>query len=311
MIRIVWKQIEELAETLKQIKIQTDPFTDPELYPPTNDNTEDILRYFLTMVAIDHRTQIPGQTTFTSKIGNKEYSGATLLYKLGKTMYDKNKNFFTPENLTNITKTDIEKWLTSDTGTIRDPETRAQLLRDLGWKLIKIYDGKTENLIQQSNQKLKNEEGLIEKLKIFKAYQDPVEKKPYLLAKFLIRRNIFKPKDPQNMQLPIDNHLTRIAARTGIIETDDPAIFTNQRETTYEEDIIIRLQTRRAYKTLSQLSNQPPDKLDDYLWTHGKNTCTYQNPKCNTCQLQNTCQAYKNPEKQKLQEHKYINTWYY
>ncbi|MEM3832505.1 MAG: queuosine salvage family protein [Thermoprotei archaeon] len=311
MIRIVWKQIEELAEAFKQIKIQTDPLTDPELYPSANDNTENILRYFLTMVAIDHRTQIPGQTTFASKIGNREYSGANLLYKLGKTMYDKNKDFFAPENLANITETNIKKWLTSDTGTIRDPEVRAQLLRDVGWKLIKIYDGKVENLIQQTNQKLKNKKGLINELKIFKAYQDPVEKKSYLLAKFLIRRNLFKPTDPQNMQLPIDNHLTRIAIRTGIIETEDPTIFINQREATYEEDIIIRLQTRRAYKKLSELSNQPPDRLDDYLWAHGKNICTHQNPKCNACQLQSTCRAYKNPEKQILQEHKYINTWYY
>jgi len=313
MIKIIWKQVEELANVFKRINIEIDSLTDPQLYPSTNDDKEYVLRYFLVMVAMDHRTQIPGYVHFSSKIGGKEFSGAFLLYKLGKLMYDNDREFFSPKRLIKITKRDVEKWLTSDTGVIRDPEIRAFLLRDLGYKLIKIYDGNVENLIEQSNHKLKDvkEGGLIDKLKIFRAYEDPVEKKSYLLAKFLIRRNLFHPIDLHNMQLPIDNHLTRIAIRTDIIESDDQTLFMDMREATYEEDIIIRLQARRAYKKISELSNYTPDKLDDYLWMHGKYVCTQQNPKCGSCALQDACLAYKDTKRRKLQEHKYINTWYY
>lgn len=312
MIKIIWEQAEKLANVFRRINIEIDPLTDPQLYPSTDDDREHILRYFLVMVAMDHRTQIPGYV-FSSKIGEKEFSGAFLLYKLGKAMYDNDRTFFSPEKLIKITKRDIEKWLTSDTGIIRDPEIRASLLRDLGYKLIKIYEGNVENLIDQSNYKLKdmNEGGFIDRLKIFRAYEDPVEKKSYLLAKFLIRRNLFHPTDLHNLQLPIDNHLTRIAIRTGLIESDDQTLFTNMREATYEEDIIIRLQARRAYKKISELSNHTPDKLDDYLWMHGKYVCTQQNPKCDSCTLQDVCLAYEDTKRRKLQEHKYINTWYY
>ncbi len=313
MIKIIWKQVEEIANVFKRIEIETDPFIDPQLYPSTDDDMEDVLRYFLVMVAMDHRTQIPGQTYFSSKIEGKEFSGAILLYKLGKMMYDKDREFFSPRRLIEITEIDIKNWLTSDTGKVRDPEIRAKLLRDLGYKLIKIYDGHVKNLVQKSNNKLKDEkeDGLIDRLKIFRAYEDPVEKKSYLLAKFLIRRNLFYPIDQHNMQLPIDNHLTRIAVRTGIIESEDITLFKNTREASYEEDIIIRLQVRRAYKKISELSHHTPDKLDDYLWMHGKRICTQQNPKCDICQLQNVCMAFRNSERLMLQEHKYVSTWYY
>jgi len=312
MIKIVWRQVEELASVFKRTSIEIDPLTDPQLYPSINDNKENVLRYFLVMVALDHRTQIPGYSYFSSKIGGKEFSGAFLLYRLGKIMYDNDSTFFSPERLVKITKKDVEKWLVSDTGVVRDPEVRAGLLKDLGYKLIKMYNGSVEDLIEQSNHRLKDDDGgLIDRLKIFRAYEDPVEKKSYLLAKFLIRRNLFHPIDLHNMQLPIDNHLTRIAIRTGIIESDDYTLFTNMREAIYEEDIIIRLQVRRAYKKISEISNHAPDKLDDYLWMHGKFICTYQNPKCDLCSLQSACLAYKNVERRKLQEHKYINTWYY
>ncbi|OYT56351.1 MAG: hypothetical protein B6U76_04010, partial [Desulfurococcales archaeon ex4484_217_2] len=61
---------------------------------------------------------------------------------------------------------------------------------------------------------------LIDRLKTFRAYEDPVEKKSFLLVKFLERRGIFKPIDKENLHVPVDNHLVRIAFRLGIVKLD-------------------------------------------------------------------------------------------
>ena len=145
-----------------------------------------------------------------------------------------------------------------------------------------------------------------------RAYEDPVEKKSFLLYKFLERRGIFEAKDKENIHVPVDNHLTRIAIRFGlvVVPKEFEEIFLWRKEADRFTDIILRFHIREAYKEVSRLSGIPPTRLDDFLWMHGRNVCTTP-PLCEKCPLKESCNAYRNPVLKKYREHYYLNTWYY
>ena len=88
-------------------------------------------------------------------------------------------------------------------------------------------------------------------------------------------------------------------------------LFMWKREATYEEDIIIRLIIRQAWKIISKLSEINPSILDDFLWMFGRKTCLREKPMCEICPLKNACKAFIDTKRRQLYEHLYYNTWYY
>ena len=322
---VSYDKISEVADYLVKSRIikkflsNIDAFTNPEYYPSRDDPPEKVAQYFITMVAIDHRTSYKGKP-YETILHGKLYHGADLLYRLGKIMYDSNPDFFNPKNLAKISVDDVRKWLNINDAEIWDLNVRVMLLRDLGRKLMKLYDGSVMNLIRESKNMLKsNEGGFIDRLKVFRAYEDPVEKKPYLLVKFLERRGIFIPIDKENLQVPVDNHLVRIAFRLGIVKLNRDVLqkISNHEEFSWEEDIIIRLTVRKAYKILSEEVNVSPLILDDILWNLGRTCCVKPLPQCLNCEeampcpFHRVCEAFKGNIERSLTEHLFINTWYY
>jgi len=308
---------------------RVDRFANPKYYPPLNEDREHVLRYFIFMVAIDHRTSL--DNSFEGLIGGEFYHGADLLYRLGMAKYYEDPKFFSPEHMAELRLDELTSWLSvkGSDGRVRsvwDPEVRVKLLRDLGRRLIRLFGGEVTNLIRASNHRLKapSGQGLIDYMKVFLPYSDPVEKKSYLFVKFISRRGLFHYIDPENSEVPVDNHLSRIALRLGFISVEgglrDKLI--NGSPFTWGEDISLRLAVRKAYKLLSRLMNTDPLILDDILWLFGRHCCTFKDPTClrgcggrcrelglciAECPLEGICP----PENRSLTEHNYRNTYYY
>lgn len=314
MIGIDKSVIDRAARLLvkRGINLEKIDLYDKRYYPGKECDRESILRYFIVMVAMDHRLSRPGKP-YEACLENGCYHGADLLYRLGMKMFKENPDFFNPENLSRISIDDVKKWLSIGEISPPDPEIRAYLLRDLGVKLVKLYGGSVEELIRSSNNRLKGEngrEGLLDLLKLFRAYEDPVEKKSLLFAKFIIGRGLFKPID--QLDLPIDNHLTRIALRLGFVMVSGDLWnkIKSGIEVDREEDVMLRLFVRRAYRELSVKSKIDPRLLDDHLWLMGRRICIRDKPLCRKCLFKNICLAYKNNTFM-VNEHVFYNTWYY
>ncbi len=310
-----------------------DRFTDTRFYPPENESREKIAMYFLVMVAMDHRLSRPGKP-YEGYVEGEFYHGADLLYRLGSKKLSEDPDFFTARRLSKITVNDVLEWLSVSDGrkTVKppDPEIRAELLRDIGKKLELLYEGSAYKLIVDSKGYLKGRysDGFIDRLKIFKAFQDPVEKKAYLLAKFLERRGVLRINDPYNKEVPVDNHLVRIALRLGIVHVDNETLerIAAGIPFSWEEDILLRLTTREAYKYVSMRAGVDPFILDDFLWSFGRKCCKREGPVCRNgcsedckkiggclgggCLLKSVCSAYTDPLLM-VPEHNYIDTWYY
>ncbi len=323
----------ELGKLLARVAktIEVDYYLDPDLYPPPTATRRDVTSYFLVMVAMDHRLSRPGRP-YEAIVDGKFYHGADLLYKLGSMKFREDPGFFEAERLAKVTVRDVLEWLSVRVGdrVVKppDPEVRAELLRDLGVKLLKLYNGDPYNVIVESRGYLKSGGGgFINLLKVFKAYQDPVEKKAYLLAKFLERRGVLQVVDHYNKEVPVDNHLVRIAIRTGIVEVDENTLeaIASGLEFSEDADVMLRLAARRAYKDVARAGGLDPFILDDVLWSFGRKCCTRDNPTCRSscrlecfkingcnggCVLAQVCLAYSNP-KLVVPEHRFTETYWY
>ncbi len=315
-----------LAAVLRGVGV--DDFTDHRYYPPRGDDPEMVARYFLVMVAMDHRLSRPGRP-YEARVGGEFFHGADLLYRLGMEKYREDPGFFDPRSLRSVTLNDVVGWLSVEGASPPDPGVRVVLLRDLGEKLLALYGGSATRLLSEAGGLLKSlGGGLIDRLKVFRAYEDPVEKKAYLLAKFLERRGLLRVRDPENMEVPVDNHLTRIALRLGLVEPPESMVGKILRGEVFswEEDVMLRLAVRAAFKLVARSAGFSPFVLDDFLWMFGRKCCPWDKaravcgsctPACSRvggcssggCVLKGLCLA--RARNLYLPEHTYLNTWYY
>ncbi|MEM0347165.1 MAG: queuosine salvage family protein [Zestosphaera sp.] len=293
-----------------------DDFTNTEYYPPKNAELEDVLRYFIFMVAIDHRTS--RDKPYEAYVDSRLYHGADLLYKLGSKKFAEDPSFFSPERMAKISSNEVSEWLSIkgvNEVSVWDPEVRADLLRDLGRGLIKWFEGSVTKLVNMSGGYLKSRpQGITYLMKRFKAYSDPVEKKTYLFVKFVERRGLVSVIDVWNKEVPVDNHLTRVALRLGLVTPEEDLLKKiKMRETfTWSEDVMLRLVVRSAYKMLSRMTYLDPFILDDFLWYFGRKVCTRDKPACissGECPFLKVCPSREDPEE--VVEHHYVDTYYY
>ena len=331
-IKINYESCQKIGKLLEKIKpIKIDMYDDEDFFPPLSSPKEDVLLYFLVMVSIDHRLSYHDRP-YEGIIEGKYYHGADALYKLGSIKYKEDPSFFYQENLSNLNQDNMIKWLTIENKNRKiypsDIMVRLELVKDIGNKIKKnFYDPYDIITISKGYLRRGVNDGFIDLLKIFKAYQDPVEKKSFLLAKFLERRGILNINDPFNKEVPIDNHLTRIALRLGLVETDELTRekIAAQEEFSEFEDIILRISIRQAYKIVSQSSGIDPFIMDDILWSFGRKCCKINEPVCMTtcndeckkitgckqgCVLAKECKAYSD-KIYMIPEHNFKKTWWY
>lgn len=304
---------DSIRENLRHLQ-KIDLF-DQRFFPPRDMEHEKIGMFFLVMVAIDHRLSRPGRL-YEACIGNECFHGADLLWRLGRKILDEYPSFYDAYNLSRIGVDDIKRFFNIDRAEVPDPDVRAYLLRDLGLKLYKLYDGSFLKLLKASNNRIRGngiEHGLIDLLRVFRAYEDPVEKKSFLLIKFLRARGIFNPMDKFNMEVPIDNHLSRIAYRTGLVCIKGKLwdYIRGFKEVSYSDDIILRYTIRYAYGLVADLAGIDKGVLDDILWILGRKICLRDSsPRCSSCLFNTFCKAYTDQEYM-VKEHNFYKTWYY
>ncbi len=329
----------KLGTLFRKLQPKAEDFLDNRFFPSPKENPEDVVRFFFFITGIDHRTSPLGQS-FEGLVEEEYFQGADLLWHLALRKYHENPAFFEPKQMAHITTKHVKEWLTVIQPvqvTIRNPSQRAELLRDCGRKLKGLYKSSVLNLLEQAENKLLGSPsstslGLLDHLARFKAYEDPARKKSYLLLKFLLRRRLWTLEDPENLRIPVDNHLIRIALRTGIVQVS-PSFEQNlrdRRELTVADDVALRQVIADAFAEVASYAKHPILELDDFLWHFGRLCCKATSPICDTgcstkcfvatdllplscslqCPLRDACTAFSEPRYRELQEPK-LDTFYY
>ncbi|RLF15430.1 MAG: hypothetical protein DRJ97_03910 [Thermoprotei archaeon] len=305
-----------LAEKMRSLDLKVSSFDDPRLYPPRNLDLELQLNYFIFMCSIDHRTG----AGFGGLVQGEWFRGSELLWRLGKAKLDEDPSFFTVDHMSRVSCDTVVSWLSVKEPretVIKGPRLRTELLRDTAKWLARMFEGDPRRLIELSEESCVR---LIELLRPFKAFNDPVAKKAYLLVKFLERRGLFKVRDEENLEVPVDNHLTRVALRLGLVEVNSPRAIGGRVGLGF--DVKLRLTVRLGYKLVARRAGLRPTYLDDLLWSLGRELCLRKKPRCTAsstllalggvegCPFKECCRGFKDENRRKLKE-PVVNTWWY
>ncbi len=259
----------QLGRIVKKLRYKPISFNSPDLFPEGDEFI--YTNYMFFLVAIDHRTH-PENKRFEAEIGGKFYHGSDLMYFLARKIQKERPDFFTAENLVRITAKDLTKVFSIGNVTIRGVAERAMLLRDCAKKLIDYHKGDFRNLLRSSEGYLlrMDKKGVLQQLRTFKAYEDPLMKKSFLLIKILKRQKYFEPADVENLSLPVDNVLLEVGLRSGVVNVANVKDFEGVIKLSKEDVEILRNLTKEAFEIVSRESKVPPDILDDLIWTFGR-----------------------------------------
>ena len=129
--------------------------------------------------------------------------------------------------------------------------------------------------------------GLLDRLVRFQGYNDPHLKKAFVLVKALTGLGLFQPTDREQLFIPVDYHLIRMALRTGLVTITDRALADQLRSrspASQDDDWELRQVIKLAYKQLEQAAGIDVFVLDEMFWTMGRSCCHYSRPpRCTGC----------------------------
>jgi len=264
---------QKVAEKIRGTRFGTAKTLDFET-PIERENAARLLFFFM---AICHDTR-----GLTGKIEGQFYHGSDYLYQCLRRQWRKNPDLFSPKHMAQIDVDEFLSWLSHEEGLqrcrIRRPEERVRLLHDCGSKLLEQFDGKVTLLLQMSNGRIKrpDRKGLTDLLSVFEAYEDPLAKKTMVLAKLLKEEGLFVVRDPENIVMPIDYHVMRVALRSGMIDIQNEGLRQRLRLRRFiskREVFAIREACMQAYQVISDLSNISVFDIDTLFWQIGRNCC--------------------------------------
>ena len=220
--------------------------------PPTFDHVPDP-DAAIFLCAVDHKT---GYADAHEVDGEGPWSGSELMWLLGLKAAAEHPGLLTARHLRYTSAGDVAEWFRAGSEPIAGPERRAFLWRDLAAGLERDYGGSAAGILDAAGGALGGQGGLLERLAVYSAYDDPLAKKAFLFAKIAERRGWFAVSDPETWQVSADNVLMRLALRSGLVA-----------EGPLDQ---VRTATRAALKKLAGRAEMSPPVLDDMLWELGR-----------------------------------------
>jgi len=231
---------------------------------------------------------------FDITLDGKELHGADVFFALSRLRLAHEPDFFTAARLASVTEEDIlSVYSVAEDGqvcVIPRPGERAELLRDSAQRLLDDFGGEAANLLEATGGRLHRDDGrgLIDLLDQYAGYTDPHFKKGFMLVKTLETLGLYRVVDRENLFIPVDYHLMRVALRTGMIEVESQVgdQLRARRPASDELDEAIRGVVKSAYKIVEEASGLDIFTMDELFWTLGRSCCHYSRPpRCHACDL--------------------------
>jgi len=291
------RKCRELGLRLKPIRVLLDPNI---RRAGTSDEKRREAEFWFYVIAICQATR-----TLQGYINGMWLRGGDYLLAACRRRFDSDQDFFTAKRMKSI-REDGLKALLSDDGdpdrsTIDRVAERVGLLRDSARVLLKRFNGDMMRIYDLSEGCLirRDGKGLLNLLKNFRAYSDPVEKKSFLLLLYLNESGIWKIRDLENLKIAVDYHIMRIALRSGIVNVVNNALASKllqRKRVKQSEDYEVRKAVREACSLLSKYSDHNAFEIDTMLWNLGRSCCFYEHdPICDgtICHKRDRCSFIK------------------
>ena len=204
---------------------------------------------------------------------------------------------FRAERMAAYTAEDLLTLLSDDLDPQHSPidrvEERLEQLHDSARLLLGEYGGEALAVYERAGGRLAGEGGLLDLLSKFRAYSDPLRKKALLLAGMLHESGIWPLQDPQQLKVPMDYHVMRVALRSGMVEVGDQGLATALRErrpVSAAQDNAVRTAVSAACDALLAHVGWSVYAFDKLLWHLGRSCCFYEHePICGPGAGQGAC----------------------
>lgn len=279
LVRVNHDMCDKVASLLATLSIPKDE-EDTSVAGFTADETAD---FYLFLVAICHQTQ-----TLKGHIDGKPLRGWEYLSPKLERRCRTEREFLSFEHWANITPSLVADVFRDDIEgcTLSDPDGRADLIRDLGTKMM---EGglRTFNEVHVATDGFLKDRSpcILELLSRFRAYNDPVRKKSYFLLGLMRNSGTWKFQDPHNLGPPVDYHEVRGHLRLNTVIVDDPSLHQKLLEgasVTESEDVEIRQAVLEAIIRISHQNSLPDPMTLHYLfWYAFRQICKRDSPYCN------------------------------
>ncbi|HEX2129702.1 MAG TPA: hypothetical protein VHF58_10850 [Solirubrobacterales bacterium] len=208
----------------------------------------------LFLCAVDHKSGYVGSHMVD---GAGPFRGSALMWAVGlRVARERDGDWLTARRLVEVTAEEVAEAFRIEGETVRDPERRASLWRDLAAGLLRDHKGSAARLNDAAGARLGEQGGLLHLLSRYEAFADPLAKKAQLYAKICERRGWVTVTDPEHWEVSADSVLMRLALRSGLVaagELDD-----------------VRAATRDAFRRVAREAEVSPPVLDDLLWERGR-----------------------------------------
>lgn len=219
--------------------------------------------------------------------------GTDLFYHLAKRAGERQPAFWTAAFLANLGREGFYRAfsLSNDAAqpSVSRMDERYAMIQEAAQVLLDRYGGSSMGLLQRHPALRAAEgQGLLEVIgRTFTGYQDPLHKKFFVFLKALAAANLWQPNDPQNLMMPIDYHVIRLALRNGIVTVHDQALAQKLRSAapaTPDEEHAIREAVMAAFQEMIEASRLSVFLIDEIYWLVGRSCCDYSRlPRCKTC----------------------------
>lgn len=253
--------------------------------PPLDDVPLIDYYFFLDSVLFDFRG-------FDMVVDGEDLHGADAFFTLARRQVEHDPHFFTAERLAGIR---AQEFLAAfsltgrpEESTLRRGEERAALLRDAARRLLAGFEGHAAHLLARTEGYLRRADGagLMDILQEFAGYQDPHFKKGFMLVKSLESLGLYRVVDRENLFVPVDYHLMRVALRSGMVRVGPELAewLRERRPAMPAQDERIRAAVKQAFKTVEETSAMDIFVMDELFWTLGRSCCHYaRSPRCHAC----------------------------
>jgi hypothetical protein len=208
----------------------------------------------LFLCAVDHKSGYEGSYEVD---GEGPLRGSALMWAVGlRAARARGGRWLAAAALVDVTEEEVAEAFRVGDETVRDPDRRAALWRDLAAGLLRDHDGSAADLNAAGGGRLGGPGGLLALLGRYEAFADPLAKKAQLYAKICGRRGWLTVIDPEHWEVSADSVLMRLALRSGLVEFGE-----------LEE---VRAATRDAFRRVAREAGVSPPLLDDLLWERGR-----------------------------------------
>ncbi len=267
------QRVEVLAERLRALEYMPPPYGFLPAFQGDDDRARHLVNFLFFMVGIDHETH-RGAIRYEDTLDGVFRHGSDLLYALAERAKTEDHGLFLSNRFASVTKAKVAQIFTTQSGlTPADIAGRTRLLRDCASGLRDRFNDDAQELLWRAGNRIGGPGGLLDLLRGFEAYSDPLGKKSNLPCKILLREGCFTAGDPQAMNVAIDHVVMTMALRSGVVRCVDPVLRTvvmGGSILASHQMGALREVTADAMRLVGRQAGVEVDRVDDLLWSYGR-----------------------------------------